>query len=279
MVRWRRRETSKPPPSRLLDEHIAGSVPSSRRLELAREDPSLTRSRFRYRSLTAAGKPYPGCQDCSARHASCPHHTSFVRFGLYQEHWHGLSIDIPIPDRAVDWTSPSQASLDVRTYFLSYTSRVTALPLFHLFRVVPIATLPILFDQSLLYGLLLISLFFALYTGSWLSSTSSQAAQIPKRGCSILLHSSTHHTHFRRHRTYQSSNTIPTSSPRGIVVQFRFAESTAETLRIPYLPAEQYNTLSCTSSDLITSGMLRDFPFSHSSRSPVWWVAPGTSSS
>jgi hypothetical protein len=105
---------------------------------------------------------------------------------LYQEHWHGSSIDIPIPDRAVDWTNPSQASLDLRTYFLSYTSRVTALPLFHLFRVVPIATLPILFDQSLLYGLLLISLFFALYTGSWLSSTSSQAAQIPKRGCSVL---------------------------------------------------------------------------------------------
>jgi hypothetical protein len=132
-----------------------------------------------------------------------------VRFGLYQEHWHGSSIDIPIPDRAADWTNPSQASLDLRTYFLSYTSRVTALPLFHLFRVVPIATLPLLFDQSLLYGLLLISLFFALYTGSWLSSTSSQAAQIPKRGCSILLHSSTHHTHFRRHRTYQSSNSYP----------------------------------------------------------------------
>jgi hypothetical protein len=116
--------------------------------------------------------------------------------------------DIPIPDRAVDWTNPSQASLALRTYFLSYTSGVTALPLFHLFRVVPIATLPILFDQSLLYGLL-ISLLFALYTGSWLSSTSSQAARIPKRGCSILLHSSTHHTHFRRHRKSQSSNSYP----------------------------------------------------------------------
>ena len=132
-----------------------------------------------------------------------------MRFGLYQEYWHGSSIDIPIPDRAADWTNASQASLDLRTYFLSYTSRVTALPLFHLFRVVPIATLPILFDQSLLYGLLLISLFFALYTGSWLSSTSSQAAQIPKRGCSILLHRSAHHTHFRRHHTYQSSNSYP----------------------------------------------------------------------
>ena len=116
--------------------------------------------------------------------------------------------DIPIPDRPVNWSPPPQASLDLRTYFLSYTSRVTALPLFHLFRVVPIATLPILFDQSLLYGHL-ISLFFALYTGSWLSSTSSQAAQIPKRGCSILLHSSTHHAHFRRHRRYQSSNSYP----------------------------------------------------------------------
>ncbi len=72
---------------------------------------------------------------------------------MYQENWHGSSIDIPIPDRAVNWTSLAQASLDLRTYFLSYTSRVTALPLFHLFRVVPIATLPILFDQSLLYGL------------------------------------------------------------------------------------------------------------------------------
>ncbi len=116
---------------------------------------------------------------------------------------------IPIPDRAVDWANPSQASLALRTYFLSYTSGVTALPLFHLFRVVPIATLPILFDQSLLYGLLLISLLFALYTGSWLLSTSSQAAQIPKRGCSILLHSSTHHAHFRRHCTSQSSNSYP----------------------------------------------------------------------
>ena len=29
MVRWRRLETSKPPPSGLLDEHITGSVPFS----------------------------------------------------------------------------------------------------------------------------------------------------------------------------------------------------------------------------------------------------------
>ena len=127
---------------------------------------------------------------------------------MYQEHWHWSSIDIPIPDRAMKWSKPPQASLDLRTYFFFYTSRVSALPLFHLFRVLPIAALPIPFDQSLLYGLL-ISLFSALYTGSWLSSTSSQAAQIPKRGCSILLHSSTHHTHFRRHRTYQSSNSYP----------------------------------------------------------------------
>ena len=174
-----------------------------------REDSSLARSWFRYRSLTAAGKTCAlGAKTARPGMLPEPHHTSFVRFGLYQEHWHGSSIDIPIPDRAVDWTSPSQASLDLRTYFLSYTSRVTALPLFHLFRVLPIAALPIPFDQSLLYGLL-ISLFSALYTGSWLSSTSSQAAQIPKRGCSILLHSSTHHTHFRRHHIYQSSNSYP----------------------------------------------------------------------
>jgi hypothetical protein len=38
MVWWRRLETSKPPPSRLLDEHtIAGSVPWSIRLVIAPE--------------------------------------------------------------------------------------------------------------------------------------------------------------------------------------------------------------------------------------------------
>jgi hypothetical protein len=101
------------------------------------------------------------------------HHTSFVRFGLYQKHWHGLR-QIPIP---------GQGCLGM--YFSSYYSRMRhrPVPLFHLFRVVPIATLPIPFDQSLLYGHL-ISLFTALYTGSWLSSTSSQAAQITKRVCS-----------------------------------------------------------------------------------------------
>lgn len=58
MVRWRRVETSKPPPSRLLDEHIARSVPFSI-LVIAREESSRTRSWFRYRSLTAAGKKIP----------------------------------------------------------------------------------------------------------------------------------------------------------------------------------------------------------------------------
>jgi hypothetical protein len=45
MVRWRRVETSKPPPSRLLDEHIARSVPFSI-LVIAREESSRTRSWF-----------------------------------------------------------------------------------------------------------------------------------------------------------------------------------------------------------------------------------------
>jgi hypothetical protein len=88
----------------------------------------------------------------------------------------------PDPGQACYWSKPPQASLDLRTYFFFYTSRVSALPLFHLFCALPIAALPIPFDQSLLYGLL-ISLFSALYTGSWLSSTSSQAAQIIKRVC------------------------------------------------------------------------------------------------
>ena len=223
-MRWRRLETSKPPPSGLLDEHIAGSVPLSIPA-IARGEQSLARPQVSIpltdcgweKSTLGAKTVRPGVlSDLTSDH------TSFVRFGLYQEYWHGLSIDIPIPDRVVDWSSPPQASLDLRTYFLSYTSRVTALPLFHLFRVVPIATLPILFDQSLLYGHL-ISLFFA-----FLRSIYWELALIyikpgyadPQTRLFYILHSSTHHAHFRSHHIYQSSNSYPHPQREALLSNF-----------------------------------------------------------
>jgi len=65
-------------------------------------------------------------------------------------------------------------------------SRVAALPLFHLFAVLPIACLPVHFNQSLL-NYLLISFFLLYILGAGSQSTSSQAAQIdPNEFVSIL---------------------------------------------------------------------------------------------
>lgn len=42
----------------------------------------------------------------TVRRAASPHDTGFVRFGLYQENWHGLLNDIPIPDKVLHWIDP-----------------------------------------------------------------------------------------------------------------------------------------------------------------------------
>lgn len=85
---------------------------------------------------------------------------------------------------------------------------------------------------------LLISLFAHLYTGSWLSSTLTQATSITKRVCFYItfsqVHSSTHHTHFRcpTPSTCRHKVTIPTYPHREASL-FNFVPP--ETLRIPYV--------------------------------------------
>ncbi|KAJ8065456.1 hypothetical protein OCU04_006141 [Sclerotinia nivalis] len=111
---------------------------------------------------------------------------------------------------------PRQASLDLFKYFpLLYLMDLCTAPLppfsrssqSHLF-------LFYLTSHSL--KVFLISLFAHLYTGSWLSSTPSQATSITKRVCFYItfsqVHSSTHHAHFRcpTLSTCRRKVTIPT---------------------------------------------------------------------
>lgn len=98
------------------------------------------------------------------------------------------------PDKAVDSIEQLQAVGSI--VFLSYTSGVSALPLFYLFRVVRIAFLaffirPVTLSQP--FSSLRFSLLYILGAGSHLL----QPAPITQRACFYFLHRTTHHTHFR----------------------------------------------------------------------------------
>ena len=75
---------------------------------------------------------------------------------------------------------------------------------------------------------------------------------------SILWHSSTHHAHFRRHRTYQSSNSYP-HPHREASLSNLVSRIPLKKLYAFLTSGEEYNidTPSCISSDLITSGMFQ----------------------
>ena len=139
---------------------------------------------FRYRTLTPSckwtpletprtatpGMPRPVGQ---ASFLTFTTQVWYLRFGLYQKHWHGLR-----QSRSRDRAAKERISL-----LITQGCSTAQCPSSTSFLAVPIASLPIPVGQSLLYGHL-ISLSSALYTGSWLSSTSSQATQITKRVCS-----------------------------------------------------------------------------------------------
>jgi len=159
---------------------------------------------FRYRTLTSSCKwtpletPRTPPRDAKTHGPSVVpdfHHTGFVRVGLYQKHWHGLT-QSRSRDRAVK---------ECISLLITQGCSTAQCPSSTFFLVVPIASLPIPVGQPLLYGHL-ISLFSALYTGSWLSSTSSQPRRSPNEFVPILLHSI---THFTLLLVYRSSNTSP----------------------------------------------------------------------
>jgi hypothetical protein len=75
----------------------------------------------------------------------------FVSFGLYQERWHGLLKNIPTPGQGyLQGASAAGVPRLGVVFLLIYPLGSCTAPL-PPFRVVPIASLPILFDQSLLY--------------------------------------------------------------------------------------------------------------------------------
>jgi hypothetical protein len=98
------------------------------------------------------------------------------------------------PDKAVDSIEQLRAFDSI--LFLSYTSGISALPLFYLFRVVRIAFLVFFIrpaTPSQPFSSFRFSLLYTLGAGSLLL----QPAPITQRACFYSLHRTTHHTHFR----------------------------------------------------------------------------------
>lgn len=154
---------------------------------------------------------------------------------MYQERWHGLLTNIPTPGQGL-----LTGSIHCRLPS-TYNCISSHIPLGSLH--CPSFTFSASSQSQVFYSirpvtplrLFLISLFSALYTGSWLSSTSSQAAQITKRVCFYTLHSTTHHTHFRRHRAHKSSNFYPHPHREASLSNFVSLGFPRKTLRIPYI--------------------------------------------
>ncbi|KAH7360537.1 hypothetical protein BKA65DRAFT_187662 [Rhexocercosporidium sp. MPI-PUGE-AT-0058] len=139
--------------------------------------------------------------------------------------------------------------------FLLLYSRVTALPLFHLFA----------FSQSLLFTFYsIVTPLRPIFNFAFLCSIYWELALIYfKPGCADHQPSLVLYFCIVNSTTFISAAATPTnsiihihtSSARGTVVQFRFTESAEKLYAFLTFREQQYNILSCTSSDHITSGL------------------------
>jgi hypothetical protein len=124
----------------LLDEHVPGL--SSFLIKAEKSLESLTAHRVSIPLTDFSFEGTPDSQEPSAKRLSLTSRHKFCEVWLVSGTLAWVVDEHPDSrTRAIDWINPLQASLDLQLYFFSYTSRVSALPLFHLFRVVPIASL------------------------------------------------------------------------------------------------------------------------------------------